>query len=133
MENSDNLYLLFASGKYYFFVPLFWVKKVGDGNMPEDDIPAISLSKEAWDNNGTGYRYRIYLEGQGRCFGIEADRAVGIRSLENKQMIPLGTPVINKNNKYLQAAVPVMMEEQQIMAYVLNPEYLIGKENLWNI
>ncbi|MDO4275382.1 MAG: hypothetical protein Q4D16_17070 [Eubacteriales bacterium] len=127
MENSDSLYILFASGKYYFFVPVSWVKKITDGNVQEEEIPVVSLFGEELVPTDGQYRYRIYVEGKDTCFGIEADKAVGIRSLEEGQMIPLGAPVINEHNKYLQAVVPAMVDEQQIMGFVLNPEYLIGK------
>lgn len=126
MESSDGLYLLFASGKYYFLVPVSWVQRVADGNAREGPKGyGISLTKEA---AVTGPKYRIYLEEAEVCLSIGADQVVEIRNLVEEQMIPLGPPVINKSNRFLKAVVPMKLEEEQIMAYVLEPANLAGKK-----
>lgn len=131
MEASEDLCLLFASGEYYFLAPVFCVQRVGDGTDEENDIDTIYLSGKPPEQEASGYR--IYLESGGRCAALWADRALGIRDINEEPIFSLEAPVIHDGNRYIQSAVPMQDEEKQIMAYVLNPGYLLENKDLWTI
>lgn len=130
----ENLYLFFSSAGFYFLAPLTWVKSIQDGSTVDEELPLLSYSRGGDDSVRGVSRFRILLEHGELSFGMEADNVMGIETVEEKQMLLLGEPVINHRNRCLRAVVPMKPEqEQEILAFVLDLEYITEKEDLWNI
>ena len=130
----DNLYLLFSIADYYFLAPLTWVKSIEDGLAGDEELPVLRYIKD--ENGGVheAHRYRIVLENEELRFGVEADGVAGIEEIAEERFIELGEPVINERNKYLRAAVFMQTaQEKEILAFVLDLQYLVEKEELWNL
>ena len=129
MAEYSDLYLTFTSEEYYFLLPLSWVKTVRDGKESSDQLPVLnfcdltgmkcSLSKGA---------YLLVLEGKGESFGILVDNILELCEVDEDRVMELKTPVINEQNAYLSAAVLISLPgEQNVMAYILEPEILYAK------
>lgn len=131
MDTSEKLGLLFISGGFHFLAPIFCVQRIAYTADEEDGIDTIYLSGEGKAQGVSDYR--IYLELDGKTAAVWADRVLGITDMEQVKVFLLEAPVIHKGNRYIRAAVPMQDEGQNIMAYVLEPAYLLENKGLWSI
>lgn len=130
----DNLYLLFNFAGFYYLAPLSWVKSIEDGLAADEELPILNLSANVDSSAYLKPRYRIVLENNGQCYGLDADSVAGVEEIEEEHFMELGEPVINDTNIYLRAGVFMNSAGgQEILAFVLNLEYLTEKEGLWNL
>lgn len=130
----DNLYLLFNFADFYYLAPLSWVKSIEDSLDADEELPVLKLSAHMDSSVCTDHRYRIVLENKDQCFYLEADSVTGVEEIEEERFIELGEPLINDTNEYLRAGVFMNSAEgQEILAFMLNLEYLTEKEGLWNL
>lgn len=129
----ENLYLLFSFADFYYLAPLLWVKSIGDGSAGDEELPILKYTAGVGGSARTDCRYRIVFENKELRFGLEADSVAGVEEIGEERLMELGEPVINATNKFLRSAVFMNTDGgQEILAYVLNLEYLTEKEGLWN-
>ena len=120
MEETKQMYLLLVSGKFYFLIPLFCVKKVIAEEKAGEDMPLCFLS----GNEDKKKRYIVILEADGIRMGLAADQVLGFREIEDCGAVRLDRPVINSRNEYLKAAALTKNEmEESVLAYIID----IGK------
>ncbi len=128
MDYVEECCLAFTANNINFLIPVSRVKRVCDairGTAEGKDMPVLNFPVIAGRKEERQWDYILIIEIGQTAFGLLAEEILGVRVLEEKELLPLHPPVLNERNQYLQAVEKLNGDDGKAeLGYLLNPEQL---------
>lgn len=128
MDYVGECCLAFTANNINFLIPVSGVKRVCDarqGTAAEEDMRVLNFPVIAGRTEERQWDYILILETGRTVFGLLAEEILGLRVLEEEELLSLHPPVLNERNQYLQAVAKLRGDDGiAVLGYLLNPEQL---------